>query len=103
MRKIEKEMRAAFYNHYEIKKSNTRVIVSGKYTAAYLHGNLIAATDGLNVWFTCAGWNTTTTRSRLNALGCGCYQRNFNLFRDGKEWYQDSEIYNLPINRYCSM
>ena len=35
----------------------------------YLHGNQIARLDESGVlWVTLAGWNTTTTRARLNAL-----------------------------------
>lgn len=35
----------------------------------YLHGNQIARLDESGaLWVTLAGWNTTTTRARLNAL-----------------------------------
>jgi hypothetical protein len=52
-----------------------------------LHGNTIAriTEDGLSV--TTAGWNTPTTRERLNALdGVGVHQKNYVLYLNDKEW-----------------
>lgn len=62
----------------------------------YLHANLIAkilfGPDNVVAQFTMAGWNTNTTRSRLNALGVGVSQCNLAPYHNGeaissKGWY----------------
>lgn len=54
-------------------QANTKVDITGPCVEVYLHGHLIAARDNASDkgwrWNLC-GWNTPTTRSRLNALGC---------------------------------
>lgn len=74
MRKITKEIVAAFMNREEkrIGNSHTR----GEFL--YLHGNAIACLnpDG-RIEVTTAGWNTPTTRERLNGLpGVRVYVRD---------------------------
>ena len=70
MKQIEKDMIAAIDNNaYDWKQSNTRVMrVLGGYEVQ-LHGSIIARHDGQSWQFNLCGWNTPTTRSRLNALG----------------------------------
>lgn len=83
MRKIEKEMLSAVRNGFNMSKQNTVVTHRDGVTRVYLHRNLIyKRVEGIEV-FTLAGWNTVTTRSRLNALGVGVYQRNFEPFYNG--------------------
>ena len=76
MRLIEKEMCQALRNEWDWRKDNTRVrwsanpSVKGKYAEVYLHGNLIAV---YNPWVSeltilDGGWQSVTTKSRLNAL-----------------------------------
>ena len=71
MRKISKEASIAFLNGQNYKKTNTQVIGGD----LLLHGNKIAEFQSLftndgnkNFNITLAGWNTNTTRDRLNAL-----------------------------------
>jgi hypothetical protein len=85
MRQIENEMVRAINAGRNYKKDNTEVICGGlswNYetnqfepvrACVYLHGNLICKiyTDGRRAYST-TGWNTTTTRSRLQALGANC-------------------------------
>lgn len=69
-------------------EKNTEVEECGTgWMRVYLHGNLICRQkpDGKRL-FSIAGWNTPTTRSRLNALGCGVRTRREHLYRDGVEW-----------------
>ena len=98
MRQIEKEMRNAVANAMnngkDWKKGNTAVYSLFGAVFVSLHGNLIYQIDKVtkNGKFTLAGWNTPTTRSRLNALGVGVYQKNFEAYKDGQrldvcEWY----------------
>lgn len=72
MRQIEKQMLEAVKNGSSMSVGNTRVVWKDGYCDVLLHGNHIARifTDGRGE-FTLAGWDTPTTRSRLNALGVG--------------------------------
>ena len=49
-----------------------------------LHGNLIYREHNGVKEFNLCGWNTPTTRSRLNALGVGVSQRTMNPIGTGK-------------------
>lgn len=109
MRKIEQLMVAAVRRSYESgvvgwkwKSGNTSVEVHAPgRVSVYLHGNPIALLGADDMSFTLAGWNTPTTRSRLNALfrafapGASVFQRNFKPFAvtkwiareiDANEW-----------------
>ena len=69
MRKITKESIKAFYNREPFKKSN--MIVENKEEKTYLKlfNDTIAMLDEANELFiTTAGWNSVTTRERLNGL-----------------------------------
>lgn len=93
MRVIEKEMLRAIRQKKNWRKDNTEVRISdgGNHIRVYLHGNLIyhKCEESGEEKFSLAGWNTPTTRSRLNALGCGVYQENWIPKRNGKEWWGD--------------
>ena len=93
MRKIERQMNEAILNGKDFRKDNTEVINIRGNAFVYLHGNHIA-TVGDTVDICDAGWQTVTTKSRLNALldefadGCYVFQRNFDWFlgdRDGNK------------------
>lgn len=94
MRKINAEMINAIRNGRNWMNGNTRVETSyGGRIDVYLHGNRIFSQQGNVKIFTLAGWNTTTTRSRLGALGMDVKQRNFIPIYNGKEiesnkWYE---------------
>ena len=77
MRKIEIKAKDAFFAGLEFKQGNTEVRVSRNEVRYYLHGNLIARrlADSLNTYCTLAGWNTSTTKSRLRSLGANIVQR----------------------------
>ena len=69
MRKITKESIKAFYNREPFKKSNMLVENIEGVTKLKLHNNTIAKLDENNKLFiTTAGWNSVTTRERLNGL-----------------------------------
>jgi len=81
MRKIEQSLIAAIRANKPFKMANTQFIPycpgnGGRVGQVLLHGNLIATykphSEGYKCpkeWhFNLAGWNTTTTRSRINAL-----------------------------------
>ena len=85
MRKIEQQMNKAILNREDFKKDNTEVITISDCSFVYLHGNHIA-TVGDTLDICDAGWQTVTTKSRLNALlnefaeGCYLFQKNFDWF-----------------------
>ena len=96
-------MCAAVKERKNWKSGNTSVSIrkstrGGVEVEVYLHNNKIyEAYENLSGcyerYFTLAGWNTNTTRSRMNALGVGVYQRNFAPMYEGKEidaksWYE---------------
>lgn len=69
MRQIDVLAKEAFCNHINFKLSNTEVrLVDGR-PHMYLHGNCIAKRDDNgDLLINHCGWETNTTRSRLNAL-----------------------------------
>jgi hypothetical protein len=75
MRKVTQQIKKAFEQGTSLKIGNTRT--NG--TSVFLHGNEIVKRDpsGL-VMATLAGWNTPTTRERVNGItGLGIHQSNF--------------------------
>lgn len=75
MKQIEIDMITAIAQRGDIdwKQANTRVVCAGAITEVWLHGNKIARRDAQDAqdsaWrFNLCGWNTPTTRSRINAI-----------------------------------
>ncbi len=90
MRKIEKQMNFAISNKADWSNSNTRVEFNSNTNCSsiYLHGHQIATFDHnlKAVKLSSCGWQTVTTKSRLNAIldevkwGCRVFQKNFDWF-----------------------
>ena len=90
MRKIEQQMNRAISNKADWSSSNTRVEYNNNTNCSsiYLHGHQIATvshnTNALKL--SSCGWQTVTTKSRLNAIlqeliaGGGVVQRDFNWY-----------------------
>ena len=88
MRLIEQQMNNAIRCNQNFSKGNTVVINIGTKSFVYLHGNHIATvgSDFLQVFD--GGWQSNTTKSRLNALinefadayNDGVFQQNFCWF-----------------------
>lgn len=81
-RNIDEIMSEYFYSGKTKTLSNTRV----ENKVMYLFGNRIAWIDGNKLYFTLCGYNTLTTRSRLNGLGLNIKQKK------GKLYFNDNEI-----------
>tara|TARA_R100001163_G_C5029422_1_gene170058 strand:+ start:126 stop:419 length:294 start_codon:yes stop_codon:yes gene_type:complete len=91
MRQITEEAIECFDNRESFKKDNTEVIVSGQVIELRLFGNMIARKTGEKVEVTTAGWDTVTTRERLNGLrGVDVHRSRGTLFLNGSEW--DGEL-----------
>ncbi len=70
MRKIEQRMNAAIIGKIDWKQDNTEVIYYSGIDASdvYLHGNLIARVGSHSIELFDGGWQSNTTKSRLNAI-----------------------------------
>jgi hypothetical protein len=87
MRKIELQMIAAIKNSKDFKVANTEVIACSNVSDVYLHGNLIARIGETWIELFDGGYQTKTTKSRLNAIlsafgmdGECVFQKNFQWF-----------------------
>ena len=90
MRKIEQQMNSALLRKTNLAGSNTTVSYNEltNCSSVYLHGHQIATLDHHTnaLKLSSCGWQTVTTKSRLNALlsefkyGCTLFQKQF-------DWY----------------
>ena len=88
MRKIESQMCSAIQSNQNWSSGNTSVITDeNNISTVYLHGNKIAEIDDDSMTIFDGGYQSTTTKSRLNALcdefciaGEGVFQKNFQWF-----------------------
>jgi hypothetical protein len=87
MRVIERKMNAAIHAGKDFKLDNTQVVSYTNSSDVYLHGNLIARVGETWVEIFDGGWQSNTTKSRLNAIlrehGCpgDCvFQKNYTWF-----------------------
>ena len=102
MRKIERDMNRAIRNRKE-QWPSANTLVESFYCSATdrvgsivkLHGNKIAEVYANSIVLFDGGWQTVTTKSRLNALldeftpGTGVIQRNFEWFLTYKHLKED--------------
>ena len=72
MRLIEEQMNSAIRGQRNFRKDNTEVVTTdnGLESVVYLHGNMIAVYfhDTRELQIFDGGWQSVTTKSRLNAL-----------------------------------
>ena len=88
MRKIEQLMNVAISNNNEYwHKDNTSVETIDGVSYVRRHGNLIAEVDDNGIKLYDGGWQSNTTKSRLNAIlqehgiaGEGVFQKDFQWF-----------------------
>ena len=97
MRKVTQKIANAFINGESLKIKNTET--DGQ--SVWLHGNMIARKTDNGLEVTLAGWNTVTTRERVNGI-CELWgsnlrfvQRNFEAFTQSasngfESWGSDS-------------
>lgn len=92
MRKIESQMIAAIKADKNWSSGNTEVIADHDgISRVYLHGNKIAEVGDDFLKLFDGGWQTTTTKSRLNALlsefGYTCGTKREYVFQKQFEWF----------------
>ena len=96
MRKIEAQMNQAIANNQDWRSANTRVEFIGGVdecgnqqgvSFVFLHGNKIAEVGNTFIRLFDGGWQSNTTKSRLNAIlkehglpGEGIFQKKFEWF-----------------------
>jgi len=87
MRKIETQMNQAITQEIDWKSANTEVINNDGVSEVYLHNNLIAKIGDTWMQLFDGGWQSNTTKSRLNALlsahgigNEGVFQKNYTWF-----------------------
>ena len=109
MRKVEQQMNEAILNRKDFFKGNTSVEnyiteTGVREAIVKLHGNHIA-TVGDTLQISDAGWQTVTTKSRLNALlnefaeGCYLFQKNFDWFLGDA----DGNVLPVPTEEFVTV
>tara|TARA_R110002020_G_scaffold42218_1_gene124024 strand:+ start:14211 stop:14519 length:309 start_codon:yes stop_codon:yes gene_type:complete len=94
MKEITRQAIQAFTYNRNFKKSNTEVKYSCRenYPSSwkcelFLFGNLIAYKDCHGFFISSAGWETVTTKERLNGFdNVHIYQKNFRWILNGQSW-----------------
>ena len=96
MRKIERQMNQAIRSGNNFSSSNTAVRHGFDNEAdVYLHGNHIATVKSNSIIIKDGGWQSNTTKSRLNALldefsyGMRVFQKNWEWFVSYKNVSED--------------
>ena len=114
MRKIEQQMNYAIRNGIAWSQGNTCTTFDQEgRTLVYLHGNLIAAISKDSITIYDGGWQTVTTKSRLNAIldevipGTRVIQRDFNWYivhQNGEVLpFREINLIELPnLNSYSN-
>ena len=89
MRKIERLMNAAISDNKNWQSANTAVVYDEQTneSTVYLHGNKIAEVGDDYIRLFDGGWQSNTTKSRINAImtehgiaGEGVFQKNYQWF-----------------------
>ena len=102
MRKIETQMNAAIHSNANWKLKNTEVITTDGVSEVRLHGNLIAKVGDDFVTVFDGGWQSTTTKSRLNAIiNEFCNAFTDGVFQKDFAWYvRDNKVTHDFVNGY---
>ena len=98
MRKIEREMNEAITQELDWKKDNTEVITCSHVTDVFLHGNLIARIGETWMELFDGGWQSNTTKSRLNALLQAHGIGDERVFQKNHTWFfSSSQFGTIPF------
>ena len=104
MRKIEQQMNEAVANSKNWQSANTSVTYcpESEESKVYLHGNHIATVGDNFLQIFDGGWQSNTTKSRLNALiNRFCNSVTDGVFQSKFQWYiTDNKVTKDFINGY---
>ena len=101
MRKIERQMNSAISAKRDWKLANTEVVSVDGVSFVYLHGNKIAEVGENFLRLFDGGWQSVTTKSRLNAILREHGLPGENIFQKKFEWFvtlkTDKELTTVPF------
>mgnify|MGYP001194128454 CR=1 FL=1 len=100
MRKVTQQIKSAFESRQPLSVDNT----STDGNTIWLHGNAIVKRDasGFVIW-SLAGWNTPTTRERVNGIvNAGVHQVNFEPVLNGHK-IDSSDWFAVPNQDIASL
>ena len=102
MRKIESNMNAAIKANKNWTNANTTVTTTDGVSEVRLHGNLIAKVGDDFVTVFDGGWQSNTTKSRLNAIiNEFCCAFTDGIFQKDFAWYvRDNKVVSDFVNGY---
>ena len=102
MRKIETLMNAAIKGNKNWSNSNTTVTTVDGVSTVHLHGNKIAEVGDDFVRIFDGGWQSNTTKSRLNAIiNEFCNAFTDGVFQKDFQWYvRDNKVIHDFVNGY---
>lgn len=101
MKQIDSDAASAFMGGYNFSRSNTQVVKTPAACKMYLHGNCIAVRENGYTQLSDCGWQTATTKARLNAIlsywdneySNGIWQRDFKWhWKNGEDWWDGWNI-----------
>ena len=87
MRKIESQIIAAIQNSQDLKVANSQVVSYTNSSDVFLHGNLIARIGETWMQLFDGGYQSKTTKSRLNALLSAFGMEGEYVFQQKGEWF----------------
>ena len=99
MRKIESQMVNAIRNGQDWRYGNTEVSTKDGVSLVYLHNNLIAKVTAFGVCLFDGGWQSHTTKSRLNAIINGLMDGvKYGVFQRDFQWYVQDHSVSVPFH-----
>jgi hypothetical protein len=97
MRKIERLMNAAIKAGKDWKLANTEVVACSNVTDVFLHGNLIARIGETWIELFDGGYQSKTTKSRLNAILSAFGMDGEKVFAKNFQWFVNYNGSPIPF------
>lgn len=99
MKKITENTVNTFINRKTFSSGNTVVLRENNSVSCFLHGNKIASLTGNLLTISSCGWETNTTKERLNGILSGfklprIIQKDFTWYIDGKP-FEDGTTFKI--------
>jgi len=97
MRKIEQQIIAAIRDNQDLKVANSQVVTYTNSSDVYLHGHLIARIGETWMELFDGGYQTNTTKSRLNALLSAFGMEGEYVFQKNFQWFLNYNGDTIPF------
>ena len=97
MRKIERLMNDAITAGKDFKSGNTQVVTIEDVSFVYLHGNHIASVGNDFLQLFSGGWQSVTTKSRLNAILVAHGLPDEKIFQKNFQWFVSQRGGPIPF------